>query len=62
VVASGVAQGVFTTTLPQEAARAVVVMCTGVASWFSPRARLSRDQVVKRYQRLALDMVGVRDT
>jgi AcrR family transcriptional regulator len=62
VVADGVAQGVFTTTLPQEAARAIVVMCTGVASWFSPRGRLSREQLVKRYQRLALDMVGVRDT
>jgi hypothetical protein len=24
-----------------EAARAIVVMCTGVASWFPPRAKLS---------------------
>lgn len=61
VVADGVVQGVFTTTLPQEAARAIVVMCTGVASWFSPRGRVSREQLVKRYQRLALDMVGARD-
>jgi AcrR family transcriptional regulator len=60
VVADGVAQGAFTTTLPLEAARAIVVMCTGVASWFSPRGKLSREQVVKRYQRLALDMVGAR--
>jgi AcrR family transcriptional regulator len=62
VVADGVARGVFTTTLPQEAARAIVVMCTGVASWFSPRGKLSRDQVVQNYQRLALDMVGARAT
>jgi AcrR family transcriptional regulator len=62
VVADGVAQGVFTTTLPQEAARAIVVMCTGVASWFSPRGKLSREQVVQRYQRLALDMAGARPT
>jgi AcrR family transcriptional regulator len=62
VIADGVARGMFTTTLPLEAARAIVVMCTAVASWFSPRGRLSREQVVKRYQRLALDMVGVRDT
>jgi AcrR family transcriptional regulator len=61
VVADGVVQGMFTTTLPQEAARAIVVMCTGVASWFSPRGRVSREQLVKRYQRLALDMVGARD-
>jgi AcrR family transcriptional regulator len=62
VIADGVARGVFTTTLPLESARAIVVMCTGVTSWFSPRGRLSRGQVVKRYERLALDMVGARDT
>ena len=58
VVEEGVAQGAFSTALPQEAARAIVVMCTGVAGWFSPRGKLSREQVVRRYQRLALDMVG----
>jgi len=58
VIEEGVAQGVFTTALPQEAARAIVVMCTGVAGWFSPRGKLSREEVVRRYQRLALDMVG----
>jgi AcrR family transcriptional regulator len=62
VVGEGVAQGAFATTLPREAARAIVVMCTGVASWFSPRGKLSRDQVVKHYQRLALDMVGADRT
>lgn len=62
VVEEGVAQGAFTTKLPREAARAIVVMCTGVASWFSPRGKLSRDQIVKRYQRLALDMVGAEHT
>ena len=62
VVEEGVAQGAFTTTLPREAARAIVVMCTGVASWFSPRGKLSRDQIVRRYQRLALDMVGAEHT
>lgn len=60
VVADGVAQGTFTTSLPQEAARAIVVMTTGVAGWFSARGRLSRAEVVRRYQRLALDMVGAR--
>ncbi|KAA9159625.1 TetR/AcrR family transcriptional regulator [Amycolatopsis acidicola] len=58
VVRRGVEQGVFTTSLPLEASRAIVVMCTGVASWFSPRSRVSREQIVERYQRLALDMVG----
>jgi AcrR family transcriptional regulator len=58
VVADGVARGEFRTPLPEEAARAVVVMCTGVAAWFSPHGSLGRDEVVDRYQRLALDMVG----
>lgn len=60
VIAEGVADGVFGTPLPQEAARAIVVMCTGVAGWYSPGGRLSRAEIVRRYQRLALDMVGAR--
>lgn len=60
VVQHGVEEGVFTTPYPLEAARAIVVMCTGVASWFSPRSGLGREQVVRQYQRLALDMVGAR--
>lgn len=58
VVIEGVAAGVFHTGQPREAARAIVVMCTGVASWFSARGRTSRAEIVRRYQRLALDMVG----
>jgi AcrR family transcriptional regulator len=58
VVADGLARGEFSTPLPEEAARAIVVMCTGVASWFSPKGPLTRDEVVRRYQRLALDVVG----
>lgn len=61
VVAEGVAGGVFGTPLPEEAARAIVVMCTGVAGWYSPRGRLSRTEIVRRYQRLALDMVGAQE-
>lgn len=61
VVADGVAAGVFGTPLPQEAARAIVVMCTGVAGWYSPRGRSSRPEIVRRYQRLALDMVVARE-
>jgi AcrR family transcriptional regulator len=58
VVVEGVRRGVFGTPLATEASRAIVVMCTGVAAWFSPSGRLSRREVVERYQRLALDMVG----
>lgn len=61
VVTEGAEQGAFTTPLPQEASRAIVVMCTGVASWYSPK-QLSRAEVVRRYQRLSLDMVGASET
>ncbi|MCW0214589.1 MAG: TetR/AcrR family transcriptional regulator [Pseudonocardia sp.] len=58
VVREGVEQGVFRTTLPDEAARAIVVMCTGVAGWFSDKGAVGRPEMVERYQRLSLDMVG----
>jgi AcrR family transcriptional regulator len=62
VVREGVEQGVFRTPLPDEAARAIVVMCTGVAGWFSDKGPVGRPEMVERYQRLALDMVGARDS
>lgn len=58
VVLDGVRRGAFRTPLPREAARAIVVMCTGVAGWFSPAGPASPEEMVRRYQRLALDMVG----
>jgi AcrR family transcriptional regulator len=58
VVVQGTERGVFATPIPLDASRAVVVMCTGVASWFSPEGPLGRAEIALRYQRLALDMVG----
>jgi AcrR family transcriptional regulator len=60
VVVRGVEDGAFATPIPLQASRAIVVMCTGVASWFRPRGPLSRAEVVHEYQRLALDMVCAR--
>lgn len=60
VVREGVRDGSFHTAHPADASRAVVVMCTGVASWFNPDGRLSRAQVARRYQDLALDLVAYR--
>jgi AcrR family transcriptional regulator len=60
VVVRGVEAGAFATTIPLQASRAIVVMCTGVASWFRPQGPLSRAEVVQEYQRLALDMVVAR--
>lgn len=58
VVVRGAERGVFGTPIPMEASRAVVVMCTGVAGWFSPDGPLTRTEIASRYERLALDMVG----
>jgi AcrR family transcriptional regulator len=58
VVVQGAERGVFGTPIPLEASRAVVVMCTGVAGWFSPDGPLTRTEIASRYERLALDMVG----
>jgi AcrR family transcriptional regulator len=62
VVTHGVELGAFTTPIPLQASRAIVVMCTGVASWFRPQGPLSRAEVVREYQRLALDMVVAHDS
>jgi AcrR family transcriptional regulator len=60
VLLLGAERGVFTTPIPLEASRAIVVMCTGVASWFSPDGPLGRAEVARRYRLLALDMAGHR--
>jgi AcrR family transcriptional regulator len=57
VVVQGTEHGAFGTPIPLEASRAIVVMCTGVAGWFSPDGPLSRTEIALRYERLALDMV-----
>jgi AcrR family transcriptional regulator len=62
VLARGTELGVFSTPIPLEASRAIVVMCTGVASWFSPKGPLSRHEIARNYQRLALDMAGARQS
>ncbi|TDC53479.1 TetR/AcrR family transcriptional regulator [Actinomadura sp. KC345] len=60
VITRGVEQGAFTTPIPLEASRAIVVMCTGVAAWFSPDGPLDRTEIARNYRRLALDMVAAR--
>lgn len=60
VVADGVHRKLFHTKHPGEASRAIVVMCTGVAAWYRPGGSLTPDQVARRYQDLALDLVALR--
>lgn len=58
VVADGVRRGVFTTPYPVDAARAIVTMCTAVATWYREGGPLSREEISKRYQELSLAAAG----
>lgn len=57
VVRDGVRRGVFATEHPREAARVITTACTAVAAWFRPGGPLAADQIVARYQDVALDTV-----
>lgn len=60
VILDGVERGHFATADPIEAARFIVSACTAVATWFRPGGPLTPEEVVARYQRIALDAVGYR--
>lgn len=62
VVNAGLDSGVFSVAYPVEATRAIVTMCTAVATWYRPNRPLTPDQIVTRYCALALLMVGYRDS
>ena len=59
-VADGVEQGLFLVPYPVEAGRAVVTMCTAVATWYRRDGALRADDIVERYCALALHIVGLR--
>lgn len=52
-IEEGIAQGVFDTDLPREAARFIIVACTGIARWYRPGGRIDIDTMIARYQQLA---------
>ncbi|MCW0211925.1 MAG: TetR/AcrR family transcriptional regulator [Pseudonocardia sp.] len=58
VVRDGCARGVFTTPHPDDASRMITSACTAVAAWYRPGGPLTGDEIVARYQRVALDTVG----
>ncbi len=57
-VEAGRAEGVFTTPIPADAVRAVLIMCQGVANWFRPDGPLSAEEVAERHVLLSLGTVG----
>lgn len=56
-VEAGVRAGVFATTRPHEAARAVVTMCTALAQWFRRDGAATAEQVAEQYVDFALGLV-----
>lgn len=60
VVRDGVRRGVFGTPEPDDAARFVSTACTAVAAWYRAGGSLSPDEVIQRYQEIALDAVRYR--
>jgi AcrR family transcriptional regulator/DNA-binding XRE family transcriptional regulator len=59
-VLEGHRRGEFGTTLPREASRAVVTLCTALPQWWSPAGPASAEQVAEQYVSFALDLVRVR--
>jgi AcrR family transcriptional regulator len=59
-VSDGLEAGVFSVAYPVEATRAIVTMCTAVATWYRRNRPLTPEEIIKRYCALALLMVGCR--
>lgn len=59
-VAEGCRRGLMHTPLPQEAARAVVTLCTALPQWWSPDGGFAPEDVACQYVDFALDIVRAR--
>ncbi len=58
VVRAGVAAGIFVTGDPEDTGRAIATMCVGVSTWYKPGGRLSPQEIVVRFRRIARDAAG----
>lgn len=59
---AGVASGAFVIGDVKLAAKAVLMMCSGVSDWFGPGGRLGGGAIAHHYVDLVLRMVGARDS
>ncbi|MEV5901228.1 TetR/AcrR family transcriptional regulator [Streptomyces sp. NBC_00015] len=57
-VRAGIAQGAFTTPIPADAVRAVLIMCQGVANWYRADGPLGAAEIAERHVLLCLGTVG----
>jgi len=59
-VLDGAARGLFRTSYPLDASRAVVTMCVAVAAWFRMELTLTPEDVADRYVDYALNLLDHR--
>jgi AcrR family transcriptional regulator len=59
-VRSGITRSVFGTPIPEDAVRAVLVMCQGVANWYRADGPLTPTEIAERHVLLSLGTVGYR--
>ncbi|WP_203701908.1 TetR/AcrR family transcriptional regulator [Asanoa iriomotensis] len=59
VILAGVADGVFSTSYPKDASRAIASLCVGVASWYRPDGSLPVEALLERYLTIARSIVGI---
>ena len=57
-VVAGRADGTFSVDDPAQVTRAIITMCTAVASWYRPGGRAAAQEIADQYSRLAVQMVG----
>lgn len=57
VVEQGVAEGIFATHHPLEAARAISTLCLGISQWYRPGGPMSVPELVEVYLEICKDTV-----
>jgi AcrR family transcriptional regulator len=62
VVQEGADSGEFATPFPHEAARNIVLLCSGLAAWYQPGRGRTASEIADEQARLALAMVEARLT
>lgn len=60
-VADGVESGDFRTPFPEDSYRSILGMCNAISHWYEPDGELAVEEIVRRYQELALQVVYHRD-
>jgi AcrR family transcriptional regulator len=58
VTARGTRLGVFSPGDPKEAVRAILAMCTAIATWYHHSDGLTPDEIAGRYAEIAVRVVG----